>query len=403
MAPPELARDAPVADVVHPLVVSLGPVGGDEFDAAVLHHFDGLFGQRLRLDEPLRGDQRLDRRLAALARAEAERVVFHLDQRADFFERGDHLLAGFEAVETGVGAGGGGHLAVLVDDLDLRQIVAAAGFEIVEVVRGRDLHHAGAEFGVGEIVEDDGDLAIHERQLHGLAVQIEIARVFGVDGDGGIAEHGLGPRGGDGDEAAIGSAVHGIADVPQVAGDVGVGHFEIGERGVAAGAPVDHVLAAVDEAFFVQADEDFADGAGEARVEGEALAAPVAARAQADHLALDGVAVLLLPLPDALFEFFAAQVAAVEMPSSASLRSTTIWVAMPAWSVPGSQRVLSPSMRRQRMVTSISVCSSMWPMCSDPVTLGGGMTSENTRPGAAGLARKMPESIQDCAQCGSNR
>ena len=32
------------------------------------------------------------------------------------------------------------------------------------------------------------------------------------------------------------------------------------------------------------------------------------------------------------------------------------------------------------MTTSISVCSSMWPMWSDPVTLGGGITSEKTRP-----------------------
>src|SRR6185295_19137742 len=60
-------------------------------------------------------------------------------------------------------------------------------------------------------------------------------------------------------------------------------------------------------------------------------------------------------------------------------------------------------MRCQRTVTSISVCSSMWPMCSTPVTLGGGMTSENTRPPAWVEARKMPESIHHCAQCGSNR
>ena len=94
--------------------------------------------------------------------------------------------------------------------------------------------------------------------------------------------------------------------------DVGVRHFEIGDGGVAARAPVDHVLAAVDEALFVEPDEDFAHGAGEAGIEGEALAAPVAAGAQADHLALDGVAVLRLPLPDALFELLAAQVAAVD-------------------------------------------------------------------------------------------
>ena len=94
--------------------------------------------------------------------------------------------------------------------------------------------------------------------------------------------------------------------------DVGVGHFEIGDGGEAARAPVDHVLAAVDEALFEEADEDFADRAGEAGVQGEALAAPIAARAQPDHLALDGVAVLRLPLPDALLELFAAHGAAVE-------------------------------------------------------------------------------------------
>ena len=69
---------------------------------------------------------------------------------------------------------------------------------------------------------------------------------------------------------------------------------------------------AVYESFFVQADEDFADGAGEAGIEGEALAAPVAACAQADHLALDAIAVLRLPFPDALDEFVASQGAAVE-------------------------------------------------------------------------------------------
>ena len=95
-------------------------------------------------------------------------------------------------------------------------------------------------------------------------------------------------------------------------GDIGVGDFEIADGGVATGAPVGHVLAAVEEAALVEADEDFADGAGEAGIEGEALAAPIAGGAEADHLALDGVAGLGLPLPDALFEFLAAEVAVVD-------------------------------------------------------------------------------------------
>src|SRR5437899_830300 len=91
------------------------------------------------------------------------------------------------------------------------------------------------------------------------------------------------------------------------------------------------------------------------------------------------------------------------MPSSASCLDTTIWVAMPAWSVPGSHSVLSPIIRCQRTVTSISVCSSICPMCSTPVTFGGGITSENTRRGTLLEAAKMPESIHHWAQCGSKR
>ena len=45
----------------------------------------------------------------------------------------------------------------------------------------------------------------------------------------------------------------------------------------------------------------------------------------------------LLPLPDAFGEGFAAEVAARLLPSAASWRSTIICVAMPAWSVPGTQ------------------------------------------------------------------
>ena len=182
VAPPELARDAPVADVVHPLVIGLGAVLGSELDAAVLDGADGRLGQRLGLDEPLGGDERLDGGLAALALAQAHLVRLDLLEQAEGVEVGDHALAGLEAVQAGVGAGGGGHVRGVVDDLDLGQVVAAAGLEVVEVVGGGDLDDAGAELRVRHFVEDDGDLAVHERQLDGLAVEIAVALVLGIDG-----------------------------------------------------------------------------------------------------------------------------------------------------------------------------------------------------------------------------
>ncbi len=84
---------------------------------------------------------------------------------------------------------------------DPAQAVAIADLEIVEVVRRRHLHRAGALVGIGVFVGDDLNLAADQRQDHVLADQLLIALVVGMYRDAGIAEHGLGPRGGDDDEA----------------------------------------------------------------------------------------------------------------------------------------------------------------------------------------------------------
>src|SRR5207245_35580 len=84
--------------------------------------------------------------------------------------------------------------------------------------------------------------------------------------------------------------------------------LEIRQRGVAARAPVDQSLAAINQAFFIQADEDFTDGAGEAFIEREAFARPVARRTAAPDMLQNDSAVLLRPAPDSLDEFLAAEV-----------------------------------------------------------------------------------------------
>src|SRR6266513_2268714 len=74
---------------------------------------------------------------------------------------------------------------------------------------------------------------------------------------------------------------------------------------------------------------------------------------------------------------------------------------MPAWSVPGKYNVLYPRIRCQLVRMSISVWSNMCPMCSDPVTFGGGMTIENTGPGAFASALNSSSFTQKSAQRGS--
>ncbi len=86
-------------------------------------------------------------------------------------------------------------------------------------------------------------------------------------------------------------------------------------------------------------------------------------RAQPAELGGDGAARIGLPFPDPGQELLAVQQLLVgvrlrlrprprrPMPSCSRLRTTTICVAMPAWSVPGRHSTSSPFIRRQRIST----------------------------------------------------
>src|SRR5439155_11273159 len=94
------------------------------------------------------------------------------------------------------------------------------------------------------------------------------------------------------------AALDRIADVPQAALGLDVLDLLVGERGLAARAPVDDAMAAIDQAFFVELPEHQQHGAGVLLVEGEALAAPVGGDPEPAELAEDQSAVLFLPGPD---------------------------------------------------------------------------------------------------------
>ena len=163
MAPPELARDAPVVDVLHPLVVGLAVLVGRELDVALVDGLDGLGcdavaaagGTLVHADEPLLRQPRFDDVLGAVAEADGVLVILDGDEQPESFEIGDDLLAGLEARETMVRRAGQVDVRGRVHDGEIRQIVALADGEVVGVVRGRDLDGAGAELRIGPGVRDD--------------------------------------------------------------------------------------------------------------------------------------------------------------------------------------------------------------------------------------------------------
>src|SRR5581483_12015535 len=131
--------------------------------------------------------------------------------------------------------------------------------EVVEVMSWRDLDGARAEFPIDQYrVPNDRNRTVGQRKLCLLPDQPVVALVFGMDGDGGVAQHRLGPRGGDGQGGAR-IIRQRIEDVVHLASDVFVLDFDVGQRGEAAGAPVDEPLASINETVLVKADEDLAD------------------------------------------------------------------------------------------------------------------------------------------------
>ena len=245
------------------------------------------------------------RRALVVADAVPVRALLRDDAalRAQRLADRDPRLEPVHAVELGAGTGDD---TALVHDRRHRQAVPAADLEVVRVVRGRDLHRSGAERRVDVVVGEDRDAAADQRKLDLAADEVPVPLVVRVHDDGGVAQHRLDPRGGD-DDRVVPIAV---ADRDQLAVDLLVLHLDVGEHAAQRGRPVDHPLGAVDQAVVVQPLEHGADGAVAALVHREALTRPVDALAEPAHLREDRAAVLGLPLPRALEERLATQLAA---------------------------------------------------------------------------------------------
>ena len=78
-----------------------------------------------------------------------------------------NFLATFKCRQTGVfSANILKHFAVFANNLDTRKIMTFANFEVIKVVRGGNLHSAGAVFWVGMFISNNWNLTIGEGEFH---------------------------------------------------------------------------------------------------------------------------------------------------------------------------------------------------------------------------------------------
>ncbi len=163
MAPPELAADAPVLDVVHPLKVGLGPALRNEAGPAVFHGANRRLRERADLHVPLVGEPRLEHRLAPITAWHGRGVRLGFLEQPLCLERRDHAFARCETIETAqlrrncgeVRGGIGDDSRVLVEDIEDRQLMSPADLVVIEVMSGRHLQRTGAERRIDVLVGDD--------------------------------------------------------------------------------------------------------------------------------------------------------------------------------------------------------------------------------------------------------
>ncbi len=341
MPPPELPRDAPGLDIVEPVEIGLGPVGGDEIGAPIGHRRARGLGQLLGIHEPLVGQHRLDHDIRAIPEGLHDLLVFdargflarlivsvhhHQAERDDVLH---HRLARVKPVHADIffrhGAVYVGHARLLIHEAQHGQPMALGDLIVVEIMRAGDLYRAGAEVRVGILIGNDRDQAFGQRQAHQFADNRFVTRIIRVHRHRAVAEHGFRARRGNRDPVAllfednipvlilldIGvglPAFERVFEVPHSPIDFAVLDFEIGNRGLEMRVPVDQPLVAIDEALIIERHEDLLHGLAQSLIHGEALARPVGGDAEPLVLTDNRAAGFFLPGPDTFGEFFPCEI-----------------------------------------------------------------------------------------------
>ena len=318
MTPPQLARDAPIADVLVPRleILCVSRRKEAQFAVAGLARSARDIGRQRAIDLfrvhrtqrsaaqaivshahiPLVAQIRFNGHMRSIAVANGMAVRPDLFEQIVGLEPRDNPLARVftRKPDELLGFATNIHPTVTIadrsigrHDVDRRQTVTLSDVPVVLIVRGRDLQKSRGKLrlGVGRIaahrrghhhivVLDDGDLATDDGKTHLFTAQRSRARILGIERNGAVTKHRLGPSGGNGDMTrSIGER---IAEVPKAAVDFLHLHFIVGDGGLRRGIPVHQSFAAVNEPIFEQREKRRANRSGASLIHGEARAIEIA-------------------------------------------------------------------------------------------------------------------------------
>ena len=317
MTPPQLSADAPVLNVLQPVLISVLVFCRIEFNLVVHHWRQGDVGKVFHLEEPLQRKSRLNGCIwIALRISHLVDIFLNTFHQACGLEVFYNLLAAVEAVHADIERRGFGYCAVGIEDVDGFQIVSLTQHVVVGVMCRSNLQTTCTKFNLHISVFNDPDLSAHKRYNDTLAFQPLVLWVFRVDTHRSIAHDSLGTGGGDdcietffvfmdyvaifcgkrlGVDLLTRSEI--VFQVIELRLFFSVDNLFGRESRQCLRIPVHHPQATVYESFFVKVDKDFNDSFASLLIHGECRTVPVARGTQTTKLFQDDTSMLMSPVP----------------------------------------------------------------------------------------------------------
>src|SRR3989344_522084 len=294
MSEPNLPRDAPVTEIIYPVIVDAFEPFRRDFYVTPLdslphprfqrHLAFRAFERLVYRDEPLPFYLRFDNAAAAAIRRHIVHVLLVYFRDKPFLlqfldDSGTRFLNVLSCKFTRDGEKD----AALINDLLYVETVFFCDVEVVHVVRGRDGHRARAERHINAFVLDDGrsDGAVNPFQFHVLSMLVFlVALIIRMHHDVLIAEFRFRTHGRDNERT--------ILKVVERVGLLDIFNLVVRDGRLQFRVPVHYPVAAVDEPCFVHTHERLHNGGIPLFIHRVRVAAPIERRAHFLELIDDG-------------------------------------------------------------------------------------------------------------------
>src|SRR5215510_2851396 len=242
-------------------------------------------------------------------------VRFILLQKTLFFQLTDDLLSRLESILQVVAVDPIASFTVgnkcraidfstSVEDADSVQAKAFANLKIIKVVAGGDLQCSGSKCLIDIGIKEQRDHTTRNGQPNLFTNEMLVAFVFRVHSYGGVAKHCFRSRSRN-DQRLRRVVGKWISDVPKTGVCFLMNDFDVGQRCLAARAPVNQPLRSVEQAVFPETNEGFLHRKRKTLVHGKTLVLPIAGDAERLELMQDRASRFFFPFPDSGNEFIA--------------------------------------------------------------------------------------------------